>query len=98
MRISDWSSDVCSSDLRFASLAELNGWLEAECRRWAEHHAHPERGDITVAEALEMERPALQPILAPFDGFHESEHAVTGTCLISFDRKDRKSPRLHSSH
>ncbi|WP_375211531.1 IS21 family transposase, partial [Hyphococcus sp.] len=29
--------------LRFASLAELNGWLEAECRRWAEHHAHPER-------------------------------------------------------
>ncbi|MCZ2946980.1 IS21 family transposase, partial [Acinetobacter baumannii] len=53
---------------------------------WAEHHAHPERGDITVAEALDMERPALQPILAPFDGFHESEHAVTGTCLISFDR------------
>lgn len=33
-----------------------------------------------------MERPVLQPILAPFDGFHESEHAVTGTCLISFDR------------
>jgi hypothetical protein len=25
-------------------------------------------------------------MLAPFDGFHESEHAVTGTCLISFDR------------
>ena len=78
--------------LRFASLAELNGWLEAECRRWAEHHAHPERGDITVAEALDMERPALQPILAPFDGFHESEHAVTGTCLISFDRNRYSVP------
>jgi hypothetical protein len=25
-------------------------------------------------------------MLAPFDGFHETEHAVTGTCLISFDR------------
>ena len=25
-------------------------------------------------------------MLAPFDGFHESEHAVSGTCLISFDR------------
>lgn len=37
-----------------------------------------------------MERPVLQPILAPFDGFHESEHAVTGTCLTSFDR-DRYS-------
>jgi hypothetical protein len=28
----------------------------------------------------------LQRVIAPFDGFHESEHAVTGTCLISFDR------------
>jgi DNA invertase Pin-like site-specific DNA recombinase len=25
-------------------------------------------------------------MLAPFDGFHETAHAVTGTCLISFDR------------
>ena len=41
---------------------------------------------MTVAQALEMERPALQPMLAPFDGFHETQHAVTGTCLISFDR------------
>lgn len=47
--------------LKFASLEELNGWLEAECRRWA-------------------------AMLAAFDGFHETEHAVTGTCLISFDR------------
>ncbi len=72
--------------LRFASLEELNGWLEAECRRWAELHPHPEQKDMTVAEALEAERPALQPMLAPFDGFHETSHAVTGTCLISFDR------------
>src|SRR3546814_18270745 len=63
MRISDWSSDVCSSDL-----------------------AHPEQGELTVAQALEIERSALQPMLGPFDGFNESEHAVTGTCLISFDR------------
>ena len=72
--------------LRFASLEELNGWLEAECRRWAAMHAHPEQKDMTVAEAWEAERPALQPMLAPFDGFHETSHAVTGTCLISFDR------------
>jgi len=39
-----------------------------------------------VAEALDLERPALQPMLGPFDGFHETAHAVTGTCLISFDR------------
>ena len=28
----------------------------------------------------------MQPIVAPFDGFHESEHAVSGTCLVTFDR------------
>jgi len=72
--------------LRFASLEELNGWLEAECLRWAATHSHPEQKDLTVAQALEAERPALQPILAPFDGFHETQHSVTSTCLISFDR------------
>ena len=72
--------------LRFASLEELNGWLEAECRRRAEMHQHPEQKELTVAQALAAERPVLQPMLGPFDGFHESEHAVTGTCLISFDR------------
>ena len=72
--------------LRFASLEELNGWLEAECRRWAEMHPHPEQKELTVAQAWEAERPALQRMLAPFDGFHETPHAVTGTCLISFDR------------
>src|SRR3546814_2179599 len=59
--------------LRFASLDELNGWLEAECRRWAERQAHPEQGELTVAQALEIERSALQPMLGPFDGRSE-EH------------------------
>jgi transposase len=72
--------------LKFASLVELNGWLEAECRRWAAMQSHPEQRDMMVADALAAERPALQPMLTPFDGFHETEHAVTGTCLISFDR------------
>jgi len=72
--------------LKFASIEELNGWLEAECLRWAAMHSHPEQKDMTVAQALEAERPGLQPMLAPFDGFHETSHAVTGTCLISFDR------------
>ena len=72
--------------LRFASIEELDGWLEAECLRWAALHPHPEQKELTVAEALDLERPTLQPMLAPFDGFHETAHAVTGTCLISFDR------------
>ena len=56
--------------LRFASLEELNGWLEAECQRWAERQAHPEQGELTVAQALESERSALQPMLGPFDYFN----------------------------
>jgi transposase len=44
--------------LRFASLEELNGWLEAECRAGPNAHAHPEQKELTVAEALEIERPA----------------------------------------
>jgi transposase len=72
--------------LRFASIEELNGWLEAECQRWADTHPHPEQKEWTVAQAWNAERAVLQPILAPFDGFHESEHGVSGTCLISFDR------------
>ena len=51
--------------LRFASLEELNGWLEAECLRWAELHPHPEHRELTIAQAWEAERPALQPMLAP---------------------------------
>jgi len=51
--------------LKFASFEELNEWLEAECRRRAAMHPHPEQKDMTVAEALEAERPALQPMLAP---------------------------------
>ncbi len=51
--------------LRFASLEELNGWLEAECRRWAELHAHPEHSGLTVGQAWEAEKPLLQPVLAP---------------------------------
>ena len=65
---------------------ELNGWLEAECLRWAQLRLHPEGEGLTVAQAWAAERSSLQPMLTPFDGFHESEHAVTGTCLVSFDR------------
>jgi hypothetical protein len=72
--------------LRFATLEDLNGWLEDECRRWARLHAHPDRPDITVGQALEIERPVLQAMLGPFDGFREADHVVSGTCLITFDR------------
>jgi hypothetical protein len=48
--------------LRFKTLAERGGWLEAECRRWAETQRHPELRERTVALVLEAERPALVPV------------------------------------
>ena len=51
--------------LRFQTLEELNGWLEAECRRWIETHRHPELRERTLAEVLEAERPALVPVGEP---------------------------------
>ncbi len=72
--------------LHFQSLAELNGWLEAECRRWCADNAHPERRDLSIEAAFALERPALAPMRAPFDGFHEREATASSTCLVSFDR------------
>src|SRR3546814_7199389 len=45
MRISYWSSDVCSSDLRYACLAEALGSARMDCL-----HAHAGKlvGDIVV--------------------------------------------------
>src|SRR3546814_14920063 len=43
MRISDWSSDVCSSDLR-QILQRLGGAVVAECRRQVEQRDIAEEG------------------------------------------------------
>jgi len=34
-----------------------------------------------------VQRPALQLLLAPFDGFHETAHAVTGTRQFTLRRR-----------
>ena len=71
---------------RFATLEELNAWLEAQCLRWAAQHRHPELRDCTLAEVLQTERPALVPLGAPFEGFREVEAVASSTCLVPFDR------------
>src|SRR3546814_10284333 len=41
MRISDWSSDVCSSDIADIVDADMgNGWVAAEDGHWASAHNH----------------------------------------------------------
>ena len=70
----------------FASLEELNGWLEAECVRRAREDKHPEQRDRTVWQVWEDERAALTAFAGPFDGFHAVEATASATCLVSFDR------------
>src|SRR3546814_17309840 len=52
MRISDWSSDVCSSDLLFASLEALNEQLE---RRVRERTAERERSQDSLRQVQKLD-------------------------------------------
>jgi transposase len=71
---------------RFASLAELNAWLAERCIEIARERRHPEQAERTIAEVWAEERAALQPVMAPFDGFHERSCRVSSTALVSFER------------
>jgi hypothetical protein len=72
--------------LRFRTLEELNGWLEAQCVRRAENDRHPEYRERTVMAVFEAEQASLAPYAGPFDGFHQLEAVAQATCLVSFDR------------
>lgn len=72
---------------RFADLAELNEWLEQECRNHAATARHPERKDRTIDEVFAEEKGHLLTLpVSPFDGFQESVARVSSQLLISFDR------------
>jgi transposase len=71
---------------RFADLAELNAWLAERCVQIAGDRRHPEQSERTVAQVWAEERAALQPMPAPFDGFHERSCRVSSTALVSFER------------
>jgi hypothetical protein len=72
--------------LKFASLAEMNQYLNDRCRILAAGHKHPEFKDRTVAEYFEQEKEHLSAIRSPFDGYKEIPARVTSTSLISYDK------------
>src|SRR3546814_14611573 len=53
MRISDWSSDVCSSDLLCQERAEREGWMIADSY-----------ADAAISGSSMILRPAVQKLLA----------------------------------
>ena len=72
--------------LRFATLEELNQWLEARCVDYAKTMAHPEFKTRKVWDVSIEEKASLVPWVGPFDGFAETTAAASKTCLVRFDR------------
>src|SRR3546814_3437923 len=79
MRISDWSSDVCSSDLGFQSQfrARLFYWIEGvdEIKTLSDTCQHAER------EHIDLHKPqSINIVLVPFN-----EGAVLHRCIVNGD-------------
>src|SRR3546814_3346807 len=90
MRISDWSSDVCSSDLR--QLHErLGGWIGRACDA-ADHRLHlfDAAAGGCACRGIDLRQRARLQI----------KHDIrTAGCAGGIDAQpDRKSTRLNSSH
>ena len=83
---------------RFGSFIELNTWLgERCCSLWADT-AHPVHKQFTVAEMLELERPHLMSMPAPFDGYVEKSARVSSTCLVAVARNRYSVPCEWAGH
>src|SRR3546814_2795436 len=101
MRISDWSSDVCSSDLAATRVVDafsketLNGGAKGAAISIFESTKQRFFGQILIAMKLPSLIPAIEADLA------RGECVVVqlvSTAEAMLDRADRKSTRLNSSH
>src|SRR3546814_7044058 len=97
MRISDWSSDVCSSDLgpgepaRHRQLGEGHDVGVAEAR-------HLDAGGIELLPRLLVGRLDLRMVVQRVDAYLVLEKRLHGRRQRLPGRQDRKSTRLNSSH
>src|SRR3546814_5539085 len=113
MRISDWSSDVCSSDLLLVSVVipfhtqrETNGYL----RRALESIERQTIDGVQVIAVRDEERQGAAatrhaglmlvdtPWVAFLDSDVEMEPGHLEKCLETAEVTDRESTRLNSSH
>jgi transposase len=73
--------------LKFASLAALNEYLHQACLQLAKDRRHPEQKALSIWEVYEtQEKPALRPLVPPYEGYSERTCKVSSTCLVTFDR------------
>src|SRR3546814_4506348 len=67
MRISDWSSDVCSSDLKMRRhCVPLPDYAVGFVDRWFERAAHPDRGLLEAIGADMWEQVKVRPLRSDF--------------------------------
>lgn len=71
---------------RFASLEDLNVWLEQRCIALWDEIAHPEQTNQTIASMMRQEQAHLMPVPKAFDGCIEHTKRVSPTCLVLFER------------
>src|SRR3546814_6356736 len=102
MRISDWSSDVCSSDLRQCLKSEACVGKRGEQRTEAESNNRPEISRKITTRVMVC---SFQNEFHKFDDelrHISSHHAGRGKVLQQYPStaamQDRKSTRLNSSH
>src|SRR3546814_9735233 len=97
MRISDWSSDVCSSDLAIAE-ARAHGDLKEN----AEYHAAREQQGFIEARIKQLESVLSNAQVIDISTLNAGSRVVFGAavelCDVETDETDRKSTRLNSSH
>lgn len=76
----------------FASLNDVNQWLEQRCQALWQETAHPEFKARSLAECLSDELTEMMPVPPAFDGFVEDAKRVSSTCLITHEHNRYSVP------
>src|SRR3546814_8021479 len=103
MRISDWSSDVCSSDLLVAwleplgvSVAWLTGNQKTRARRQITEEIASGQAQLIVGTQALIQDKIIFANLGLI--ILDEQHRFGVDQRLRLSRKDRKSTRLNSSH
>ena len=81
----------------FASLEDVNSWLERRCKALWQELRHPQYKQYTMADLWQEELTHLMPMPIAFDGFVEHAKRVSSTCLITFERNRYSVPSTYAN-
>jgi hypothetical protein len=86
-----------AQDCQFHCFEERNAWLGQRCRAlWSELPQQQYSG-LSMAEVLQLERAAMKPMPAVFDGYVERAARVSSTGLVSVGRNRYSVPSERAS-